>query len=544
MHPETQNTTGANDMLFSELANIVGSGHLLTDAESCSLVAQDVFADAPPVLAVVRPGNTRELAAAVSAATETGYDVIPRGGGMSYTNGYLPTTPNAVTFDLRRMNRVLAVNTKDMYVTVECGCTWKQLYEALKGTGCRTPYWGTLSGTRATVGGGFSQNSIFWGSGQYGTAADNVIGLEVVLADGSVVKTGSGAQINSAPFFRHYGPDLTGIFTSDAGSLGFKAVATLRLIKQFEGRQYAAFDFKTGEQAIAAMSEISRRGLAMECFGFDPFLQRQRLKRESLGKDVKTLAGVMKSAGSVLGALQEGARVALAGRRYMDDVNHSVQIMIEDYSQAGADAKAREILSIAREHGGREIANSIPKIARANPFGPVNNMLGPEGERWVPSHALVSHSDAVPGYRALLDLFEQYRDEFEQYKIKTGFLYAIISTNCFVLEPVFFWPDSTNDLHKDSVEPDHLARLPVHKEDLSARKCVENVREDIAELFKGRGGVHMQIGKSYRYAEGIHPEALALVKSIKQAVDPRGQVNPGALGLACKTPESVGFDRS
>lgn len=535
MNPETQSQVEADpDMhtaLFSELATIVGADYVLTDEKSCSLYAQDVFEQAMPVLAVVQPSNTEELAAAVQKATEAGCDVIPRGGGMSYTNGYLPITPNAVTFDLRRMNRVLEVNTDDMYVTVECGCTWKELHEALKDTGCRTPYWGTLSGSKASIGGGLSQNSVFWGSAQYGTAADAVIGMEVVLADGSIVKTGSGSQINSTPFFKHFGPDLTGIFTCDAGSLGFKAVATFRLIKQFEGRQFCAFDFKTGKDCIEAMSEIGRRGLAMECFGFDPYLQGQRLKRESLGKDVKALAGVMKNAGSVVGALKDGAKVALAGRRYMNDVDYSIQIMVEDYTQAGADARAKEIVSIALEHGGREIENSIPKITRANPFGPVNAMLGPGGERWVPVHALVSHSNAVSGYDAVLELFKKYQPEFDKHKIETGFLFAIVSTNCFVLEPVFFWPDSQNDLHKDSLETDHLARLPVHPEDLAARDLVRSARKEIAELFRDTGGVHLQIGKSYRYADGIEPESLSMVKAIKAAVDPKCQVNPGALGL-------------
>ena len=519
------------ESLFDELAEIVGSNHVLADAESCSLYAQDVFTKDTPSLAVVQPANKEELAATVKIATAAGCDVIPRGGGMSYTSGYVPVSDNAITFDLRRMNRVLEINSEDMYVTVECGCTWKELYAQLEPTGLRTPYWGTLSGSKATIGGGFSQNSIFWGSGQYGTAADNVIGLEVVLADGSIVTTGSGAQLNSQPFFRHYGPDLTGLFTCDAGALGFKATATLRLIPQPQGKQFCAFDFKNGEDAIAAMSEIARRGLASECFGFDPYLQQQRLKRESLAKDVKALAGVMKASGSVMGALKDGAKVALAGRRYMDDVDHSVQIMIEDYTQSGADAKAKVIADIAKARNGREIENSIPKITRANPFGPVNNMLGPVGERWVPSHVLVSHSSAVPSYQAILDLFASHQSEFEKYQIETGFLYAVVSTNCFVLEPVFFWPDAYTEIHADSVEADHLAKLPKHPEDLQARGLVEQVRKEFAEMFRDRGGVHMQIGKSYRYADGIAPESLALIQSIKQAVDPDNRMNPGALGF-------------
>jgi len=109
-----------------------------------------------------------------------------------------------------------------VYVTCEAGVTWKQLYEALSETGLRTPFWGTLSGIHATVGGGASQNCAFWGSGRYGAGADSIVGLEVVLADGTVLNTGAAAQTNSDPFFRHYGPDLTGLFCGDTGAFGFK----------------------------------------------------------------------------------------------------------------------------------------------------------------------------------------------------------------------------------------------------------------------------------------------------------------------------------
>ncbi len=517
--------------LFDDLSAIVGADQVLSDDESRSLYAQDVFTKAMPTGVVIRPSTTQELADVVRTSTSAGWNVIARGGGMSYTSGYVPIKAETVTLDTSRMNRILEINTEDMYVKVEAGVTWQALYEALKPTGFRTPFWGSLSGKMATVGGGMSQNAIFWGTGQHGTAADSVIGLEVVLADGSVVATGSGAQLNAKPFFRHFGPDLTGLFTCDAGALGFKATITLRLIKQLKGRQFAAFDFKKGEDAIQAMSEVSRRGLANECFGFDPYLQAQRMKRESLASDVKAFAGVLKNSGSVLGAIKDGAKVAMAGRRYMDDVDHSVQIMIEDFTQEGADAKAKEISEIAASFNGREIENSIPKIVRANPFGPVNNMLGPEGERWVPSHVLVSHSSAVENYHATLALFDKHKAEFEKYKIETGFLYATIASNAFVLEPVFFWPDSYTEIHEHSVEADHLARLTKFPEDLAAREVVSKVRKEYADLFRDRGGVHMQLGKAYHYADGIQPETLAVIKGIKAVLDPNNQVNPGALGF-------------
>ena len=340
------NTQPQQDMLAA-MISILGKDNVLTDDYSTSLYAQDVYTKELSAAVVVSPGDKHELSQMLKIAAEFEMNVVPRGGGMSYTKGYVPAKPQSVMVDLGRMNRVLEINTQDMYVTVESGCTWKKLHEALKGKGVRTPYWGTLSGSKATIGGGLSQNSIFWGSGQFGTAVDSVIGLEVALADGTLVTTGSGAQINGSPFFRHYGPDLTGIFTCDNGALGFKATATFRLIPELPAKGFLAFDFKQGDDCIAAMSEISRQGLAMECFGFDPFLQALRLKRESLAKDVKALAGVMKSSGSLLGALKDGAKLAMAGRGYMKDVGYSVQIIVEDRIEAAVDARMNDIRAIA-----------------------------------------------------------------------------------------------------------------------------------------------------------------------------------------------------
>jgi glycolate oxidase len=517
--------------LFESLVSIVGQQYLLTDEASCILYAQDVFTKALPALAVVQPENAKELAAAVKVAVAAGYAVIPRGGGMSYTSGYVPALPDSIMIDTRRMNRVLEINKEDMYVTVESGCTWQALSEALKGTDLRTPYWGPFSGSIATVGGAVSQHSIFWGSGQYGSSADATIGMEVVLADGSLLKTGSGSQINGSPFYRHYGPDLTGIFTGDCGALGFKTAITLRLTPELPARQFVALDFKNSNDALNAMCEIARRGLAMECFGFDPHVQAQRLKRESLATDVKALAGVMKSAGSVLGALKDGAKVALAGRGFMDDVDYSVQVIIEDRNMPAAEAVANDVRAVGKQFNGREIENSIPKITRGNPFSAINNMLGPQGERWLPVHGLLPHSKVKQAHDALEGLFEKHRALMDEYKITAGYLFATTSTNALALEPVFYWEDSITEIHRDSVDPSHLARLKGFPENLEARAAMKKIRGELAELFCELGAVHQQIGKDYLYREGLQPEAWKLVQAIKNTVDPDGKVNPKSLGF-------------
>jgi FAD/FMN-containing dehydrogenase len=519
-----------NDV-FDQLTAILSSEGLLTDTYSCSLYAQDVFTKQLPALAVARPDSTEQLSAALRLAHQHGLTVTPRGGGISYTSGYVPAKADTLIIDLGRMNRVVEINRDDMYVTVECGCTWKQLHEALKGSGLRTPYWGTLSGSKATIGGGLSQNSIFWGSGQFGSAADTVISLEVVLADGRILNTGSNAQINSTPFFRHYGPDLTGLFTCDTGAFGFKAKATLKLMPELPAKGYLAFDFKTAEDSIAAMSDIARSGLAMECFGFDPYLQSQRLKRESLSKDVKALAGVMKSSGSLLGAIKDGAKVAMAGRSYMKDVDYSVQVIVEDLIEAGVEHRLQALRKIATNHNGREIENSIPKITRANPFGPVNSMLGPTGERWVPSHGLFPHTKAQQAYETTEAVFAKHRASLDKYEIGTGHLFALIASSCFVLEPVFFWPDAYTEIHELSVEDEHLAKLNRYEENLEARQVVADIRSELAELYKQLGAVHLQIGKAYQYKQGLQPEAFDIIKAIKSVLDPDGRVNPQSLGL-------------
>ncbi len=517
--------------LIEQLAALIGADNVLTDDYNCALYTQDVYSKGPPALAVVRPAGTLELAGIVEAATAAGHAVIARGGGMSYTSGYVPRETGSVIIDMQRMNKVLEVNADDMYVTVQCGCTWKTLNEALEGTGLRTPYWGTLSGIQATVGGGLSQNSIFWGSARHGTAVDSVLALEVVLADGSIVRTGADAQANGSPFFRHYGPDLTGLFTSDTGALGLKATATLKLVPAREFREQLSFDFTKYGPLVKAMSEIARAGLADECFAFDPRLSGVRMQRESLMSDVKKLAGVLKSGKSMLGAIRDGAKIAIAGRAYMKDVKYSLHVMIEERTDAAtADAAAR-VRNICSRHEGKEIENSIPKILRANPFTPLNNVVGPSGERWVPVHTIVPHSKAAATFGAVETLFRKHDALMEQHGIGYGFLFATVSHQGFVIEPVFFTPDVLDDLHRETVEPSVLNKMTCFESNPEASKATAMIRAELVDLFRDAGGIHMQIGKAYPYREGLRPESWRIVEAVKQVLDPDGRVNPGSLGL-------------
>jgi len=527
LSPSTVDT----ESLIPALRAALTQGEVLTDEASCRLYAQDVFTRAAPAGVVLRPASLDELEEVMAVLHRFHLPCLPHGGGMSYTSGLVPDDEGWAVIDLGLMDRVLEINHDDMTVTVECGCTWKTLYEALEGSGLRTPYWGTLSGLRATVGGGLSQNAVFWGSGQYGSAADSVLSLTVVLADGTRVDTGSASQRNGTPFFRYFGPDLTGLFCADTGALGIKATATLRLMPEMPAREYLAFDFPTAETTLGAMSDIARVGVASECFGFDPFLQQQRMKRQGMAADVKALAGVMKASGSILGAVKDGAKVALAGRRYMNDVDFSVQVIVEDRIAAGAEDRASAVRTIAERHGGREIENSIPKITRANPFGPVNSMLGPEGERWLPVHGLFPHSRFQEAYAATEAIFEAQRERSEALGVGTGYLFATISTTACVLEPVFFWPDEWLEIHEDAVESAHLARLKRRDANPEAREHVYRMRQALIERYSELGAAHLQIGRSYHYRDALKDGPARIIDALKAAVDETSRVNPGSLGL-------------
>ena len=440
-----ENIAADPSAVVEDITAIVGAGSVLTDERSCSFYSQDIYTKALPALAVAQPESAAQVAGVVAAATQRGHAVVARGGGMSYTSGYVPAEPDTILLDLGKLNRVVECNTEDMYVTVETGCTWKDLYEALKGTGCRTPYWGTLSGIKATVGGSMSQNSIFWGSGRYGSAVDSVLSLEVVLADGTILDTGSNAQKQGSPFFKHYGPDLTGLFCCDTGALGIKTRVTLQLVPELSARRFASFDFADYRDLAGAMSAIARADLAAECFGFDPFLQGQRLQRDSLVKDVKALAGVMKASGGVVAAVRDGVKTAVAGRSFMADAAYSLHAIVEEASEAQADERLERIRrGPVRSGAGASSKTASRKYSGPTRFTPLNNVVGPRGERWAPVHALVPHSKAVATIDGVEKIFSEHRQVMEREGIGAGYLFATVSTNCFVVEPVFFWPDAMN----------------------------------------------------------------------------------------------------
>lgn len=516
--------------LVSALRTAAPQSEILSDAESRSYYANDIFWQ-PGVApdAIVLPATAAEAAAAVGAATRLGHAIVPRGGGMSYTKGYLPDGPGAVVIDTRRLDKVIEVNTGDLYVTVEAGCTWEKLREALEGTGLRTPYWGPLSGQRATIGGALSQNSAFFGSTNFATVADSVLGVTVALADGSLVTTGSGGRKGTLPFTREGGPDLTGLFLGDTGALGLKLSATLRLIKAPTEEGWLSFGFSGLGDMVKAQTEMAVLRSISEGFGIDRTKATHSASVNKLMDGIKTLGNVMRGGKTLLEGVKNAASVAAGGTSFLKEHNYTLHLVIEGRSPSDLKERLEEIRQIGRRYG-KEIENTVPKVMRSKPFGPPRGMLGANGERWVPIHSVFPMSTAEAVVKANDAFFEEQRPFME----KHGIVYSVMSLtvgNEFFLEPAFYWMDEITPLHAKTLGQDVVAPWLSRPAAPETRAAVAELRAKTQALYLSLGGVNWQIARDYPFSEVLQPQTLALLQSVKSAVDPRGLMNPGALGL-------------
>lgn len=532
--PEGTRVMSANLMpasnLLADLTRIVGTVHVLTSDVDREFYAMDVYNQLKLPLAVIQPGTVEELQQVVRTATNLGVAVVPRGGGASYTDGYLPTVTNSILLDTSRLNRVVELNEGDMYVTVEPGITWNDLWQALKARGLRTTFWGPFSGIKATVGGSMSQNSASLGSGNYGVSADAVLAFEIVLANGEILKTGSRAAVNGAPFFRWYGPDLTGLFTGDAGALGVKARITLRLIKTVPFFGAASFGFDDFAAMSQGMAAAAREGVIADNFGLDPKLQQGQLSSTDASDAIGAAWAVAKTARNPIEAGWRLLKMAAAGKRFLAGHNYSAHYTVEGVCQADVKEKLA-LLRAAMAGIGTETANTIPTVIRAMPFIPLYPILGPKGERWVPQHGIMPFSKTGEFHQKLQKLYADNAGRMRKAKVDKGTMYMTINTHAFLYEPVFYWEDSRTNFHKRFLPKEYLDMLPEYPENLEGRALVRELRQKINEIFASVGAVHMQVGKSYPYMQGRDTEAARVLRDLKKSVDPLNLMNPGALGL-------------
>ena len=515
--------------VVAALRQALGADHVRTDAASCAYVSQDVYREAPPPAAVVAPQDKEALRAAVRIATDHGWPVWPRGGGYSYTDAYLPSRPGGLSLDLRGLNAIEDINVEDGYVTVQAGCTWQALDEALKPHGVRAEFWGPLSGANATIGGAISQGALSLGSGKHGVSAEAVLGLEIVTANGGILRTGSAAQAGKSPFFRYYGPDLTGIFCGDAGALGVKASVTLRLRPRARLAQGLSFGFADFPAAAAAFAAVARTGRVTESFGFTRHAMEAALASPGLWHDMKLMFAVGRAAGGPLAGLAQMARMALAGRRFVSQAQFFMHLVVE---ADNAQELRGQIAVVRAAVGGlgKDLPNTMPTVMRAQPFMPYP-VVSQDSKRLLPIHGILPFSQTVRFHEAITGIRARHAEAIAREGVVIPAMFTTIGTHAFLYEPVFYWPDCANSFHEQHADDALLAPMRAREPNLSARALVEVLKGEMVDAMHACGGGHLQIGKMYPFLRDRDASQVALLRRLKAEIDPQGLINPGALGL-------------
>jgi FAD/FMN-containing dehydrogenase len=520
----------ATDALVRELAALVGAEHVLTDDTERAFFATDIYRAGALPMAVVRPAGAAEVAAVVRACVSRGVAVVPRGGGASYTDGYVPAEPGSVSLDTSRMDRIIEINERDMYVVVQAGVTWAKLNEALAARGLRTPFYGPFSGLAATVGGSLSQNSVTWGTGVFGVSGETPLGVEVVLGTGETIRTGSWGAANGVPFMRSYGPDLTGLFMGDCGALGVKTAVSLRLMRRNSHVMGLSFGFQDFGKLASGMEAAAKEGLNLTNFGLDPALQQGQLGKADAATALKSALAVWQTSRSIRDGVAQLATMALAGRGFLKDAVFSAHWLVDGIDDASCRAAVARLRAALQPHGA-EVPATVPTVANAMPFMPLYNVRSPLGERWVPVHGLLPFS-RVAGFREELQAYyAAHEAEMKRLRVRYGAMFMTVGTNAFLYEPVFYWADVTNITQERLMPEGYAASLPKFDDNPEGRALVDRMKRGIADLFQRHGAAHLQIGKFYPYMRGRDPATADLIRQLKQVVDPQHRLNPGSLGL-------------
>ncbi len=250
---------------FDEIRAVIGDRLSQKDADRDQHGQSETWHRAPPPDAVAWPETTAEVSAIMAICNRHGVPVIGWGTGTSL-EGHALATHGGLVMDLMRMNRVLDVRPEDMLATVQPGVTREDLNTELRATGLFFPI---DPGANASLGGMAATRASGTMAVRYGTMRDAVLALEVVLADGTVIRTGTKAAKSSA------GYDLTALMVGSEGTLGIITELTLRLYGQPEDVAAAVCAFASMEDAVNCVAMTMQVGIPMARIEFmDPIAMR------------------------------------------------------------------------------------------------------------------------------------------------------------------------------------------------------------------------------------------------------------------------------
>jgi glycolate oxidase len=239
--------------LIDGLAKLVPPSSLITAEDERRAFEVDAFTAYKRLpLIVVLPETTAQVSAVLRFCQDNGVPVVPRGAGTSLCGGSTPQE-DAVVIGVSKMNRVLEVDFSNRSIRVECGITNLAVSNAIAADGffyAPDP----SSQLACSIGGNIAMNSGGAHCLKYGVTTNNLLGVTLVLLDGTVVQLGGGAM--NAP-----GLDLVGLICGSEGQLGIVTEATLRILPLPEGARPVLFGFDKPEDAGACVAAIIGAGI-------------------------------------------------------------------------------------------------------------------------------------------------------------------------------------------------------------------------------------------------------------------------------------------
>jgi FAD/FMN-containing dehydrogenase len=464
--------------LLDTLRHIVGAPHVLTEGD-LSAYEQDWRKRAHgKALAVVRPGNTQEVADVVKACAKAGVSIVPQGGNTGLVVGSVPdTTGQQVVLSLLRMNTIRSVDGDNLTLTVDAGCVLQNVQQAAEQAGFLFPLSLAAEGS-CTIGGNLASNAGGTQVLRYGNARELCLGLEVVTAQGEIWHGLSGLRKDNT------GYDLRNLMIGSEGTLGIITAATMKLYPMPKARLTAWAAVPTVNDAVTLLG-MAHQHLGAGLTGFEMMGQ---FALHLVDKHFPQLRVPLwqNSAYCVLLENSDNESEAHARERFEQLLETAFEagcvsdaVVAENLSQARNLWHIRESISLAQAEEGLNIKHDISVPISAIP-------------------AFVAHTDAlltaeIAGVR--LVNFGHLGDGNLHYNVQAP-------------EGV----DAAKFLREEEARVNHLVYESVKAfgGSISAEHGIGSLKTETLPLYKD-------------------PTALSLMKQVKHALDPQGLLNPGRL---------------
>ena len=248
--------------MLEDLVKIVGQAHVLTGEAADPYLVDWRGRYRGRAQAVVRPGNTQEVANVVKLCVAHKVPVVTIGGNTGLCGGATPDNQgNAIMVSTARLNQVRAIDTENDTMTVEAGCVLQNLQEVAKEAGRLFPLSLAAEGS-CTIGGNLATNAGGTQVLRYGNTRELTLGLEVVTADGEVWDGLRGLRKDNT------GYDLRDLFIGSEGTLGIITAATLKLYPMPVAQRTAMLAFDSLESSVTFLSK-ARAGFGAALTGFE-----------------------------------------------------------------------------------------------------------------------------------------------------------------------------------------------------------------------------------------------------------------------------------